>query len=69
MTILRDDIESGRRGCRPPVFAWREGVASPAGKPGKPPGEALNNHLRQSVTFAGHFACNTNRISTILPVI
>ena len=30
-------IESGRCGCRPPVFAWREGVASPAGKP---PGEA-----------------------------
>ena len=35
-------IESGRCGCRPAarVFAWWEEVASPAGKPGKPPGEA-----------------------------
>ena len=33
-------IESCRCGCRPPVFAWREGVASPASKRGKPPGEA-----------------------------
>ena len=41
-------IESGRRSCRPPVFAWREGVASPAGKPGKLPGEAPNNHLRRA---------------------
>ena len=30
-------IESGHRGCRPPVFAWRDEVASPAGKPGKLP--------------------------------
>ena len=51
------------------VFAWRDGVASPAGKPGKPPGEAPNNHLRRCVTFAGHFARNTNRISNILRVI
>ena len=29
-------IESGRRGCWPPIFAWREGVASLTGKP---PGE------------------------------
>ena len=43
-------IESGRRGCRPPVFAWRDGVASPAGKPGKPPGEAPNNHLRRCIS-------------------
>ena len=53
-------IESGHRGCRPPVFVWREGVPWPAGKPGKPPGEAPNNYLRWSVTFASHFACNTN---------
>ena len=62
-------MESGRHGCRPPVFAWRDGVASPAGKPGKLPGEAPNNHLRRSVTFGGHFARNTNRISNILHVI
>ena len=50
-------IESGPCGCRPPIFACREGrVASPAGKP---PGEAPNNRLRRSVTFAGHFARNT----------
>ena len=58
-------IESGRRGCRPPVFAWREGVASPAGKPGKPPREASNNLLHRSVTFAGHFARITNILSVI----
>ena len=62
-------IESGHRGCRPPVFAWRDGVASPASKPGKLPGEAPNNHVRQCITFAGHFAHNTNRISNILRVI
>ena len=60
------------------------GVPSPAGKPGKPPGEAPNNHLRWSITFTGHFARNTNvsrpigsiansntrnRISNILSII
>ena len=30
------------------------GAPSPTGKPGKPPGEAPNNHLRWSVSFAGH---------------
>ena len=62
-------IESGRRRCRPPIFAWQDGVASPAGKPGKPPGEASNNHLLRGITFASHFARNTNRISNILHVI
>ena len=62
-------IESGHRGCRPPVFAWRDGVASPAGKPGNLPGEAPNNHLHRCVAFASHFAHNTNRISNILRVI
>ena len=39
-------IESGRPKCRPPVFAWRDGVASPAGKPGKLPGR-VGRHPRQ----------------------
>ena len=60
-------IEPGRHGFRPPIFAWRKEVASPAGKP---PGESPNNHLRRSVTFAGHFARNTsNRIFNILSII
>ena len=49
-----DSMETYR--IRPPVFAWQEGVASPAGKP---PGKAPNNHLCPSVTFAGHFVRNT----------
>ena len=70
---LAGGVSQGVYRIRPPVLAWDgvawDGVASPAGKPGKPPGEAPNNHLRRCVTFAGHFAHNTNRISNILRVI
>ena len=43
-------------------------------KPGKPPGESPNNHLRQSVTLTGHFARNTNtsfvhNLCTILMIL
>ena len=60
-------IESGRCGCRPLVFAWREGVTSPAGKPGKPPGPGrpllLASPVRRGPTPLAlvrrpHFACN-----------
>ena len=77
--IFGDGVyQSGR--C---VFAWREGVASPTGKPGKPSGETLYNHLRRSSNGVSmrtpvhrptpsvcrpHFARNTNRIFNILSV-
>ena len=64
-------IKSGPHGCRPPAFAWQDmGLPHPpANQASKPPGEIPNNHLHRCVTFAGHFARNTNRISNILHVI
>ena len=57
-------IESGRRGCRLPVFAWRDGVASPAGKPGKLPGQVGQHPWRpDSMETAGGW-CTPSRHHT-----
>ena len=57
-------IESGRRGCWPPVFAWRDGVASPAGKPGKLPGRVGRHPRRPDSMETAGGRCTPSRHHT-----
>ena len=50
-TRSRPLCQASGSGCRPPVFAWRDGVASHAGKPGKLPGESEAPNTGPSKVF------------------